>query len=233
MTPHIKAKKGEIAKTVIMPGDPLRAKWIAENFLEDAKLVSDVRNMYCYTGKYNGKEVSVMGHGMGIPSIGIYTYELYYYYDVDTIIRVGSAGSYSADINVGDLILVSEAYSESNYPMLLGLENATSVIKAPTEKLNITILETANKLNQKIVFGRCHSSDVFYRKENWEAIKERSQSVVVEMEAFALFANALYLNKNAACVLTCSDSMVTGDSMPAEDRQTTFTNMIKLVLESI
>lgn len=233
MTPHIKAKKGEIAKVVIMPGDPLRAKFVAENFLENAKLVSDVRNMFCYTGTYKGKEVSVMGHGMGIPSIGIYSYELFHFYDVQKIVRIGSAGSYYEDIKVGDVFLANEAFSESNYARLLGLEDATDVLKAPNEDINNTIIEKAKELNIDLKIGRCYSSDVFYGKEGYQESRERTKSQVVEMEAYALFANAIKLNKEAAVLLTCSDSLVTDEALSPELRQTSFKDMINLVLESI
>lgn len=233
MTPHIKANKGEIAKIVIMPGDPLRAKFIAENFLENVKLVSSVRNMFCYTGTYKGKEVSVMGHGMGIPSIGIYSYELFYFYGVEKIIRVGSAGSYVENIGLGDIFLVKEAYSESQYAKLIGIENATEVLRAPTNNVNNKIIETAKRLNINLFFGRCYSSDAFYAKEDYNTTKKRTKSEVVEMEAYALFANAIKLNKEAAVLLTCSDSLVTKEEMSPEERQTSFKNMIILVLESI
>ena len=159
-TPHNGGKKGDFAKTVLMPGDPLRAKYIAETYLEDFRQVTSVRNMFGYTGTYKGKKVSVMGSGMGIPSIGIYSYELFKFYDVDTIIRIGSAGAYSKNVKVNDVILVNEAYSESTYADLIGLDVRENIIESPTENLNKTIEDTAKELNIDLVIGRCHSSDV-------------------------------------------------------------------------
>lgn len=232
MTPHNNAKKEDIAKVVLMPGDPLRAKWIAENFLEDAKCVQDVRGMFAFTGTYKNKKVTIMAHGMGIPSIGIYSYELFKFYDVDTIIRIGSAGAYSPNVKVNDVILVDEAYSESTYANLLDLDVKNHIIEAPTVDLNKTIENTAKELNIDLVIGRCHSSDVFYRNISLEKLVETTKSICVEMEAFALFANAKILNKNAATILTCSDSLVTGESLEPEFRQTSFKKMVLLALES-
>lgn len=233
MTPHITAKKEQIADIVLMPGDPLRAKWIAENFLENYELVNTVRNMFCYTGYYKNKRISVMGHGMGIPSIGIYTYELFNFYDVKTIIRVGSAGSYVADFKLGDVLLVDGAYSESNFATLAGLENASKLLKINNNKVNDIIIKTANNENIKLRIGNCHSSDVFYRKtSNFEDLVKEWNLDCVEMEAYALFTNAIMANKSAAVLLTCSDSLVTHEEMSAEQRQTSFKNMIKLALES-
>ncbi|GAA5414736.1 purine-nucleoside phosphorylase [Ureaplasma ceti] len=230
MTPHNRANYGEIAKVVLMPGDPLRAKWIAEHFLEDVKLVNDVRGMYCFTGTYKGKEISVMAHGMGIPSIGIYTYELFKFYDVDTIIRIGSAGSYVPEVQVNDVILVSEAYSDSTFAEGLGIK-ADKVLKA-NQELNALIEKTANEENIALKVGRCNSADVFYSDEKLETLVSKTQAVCVEMESFGLFANAQLLNKKAATLLTCSDSLVTGESLDATSRQTTFKNMVTLALDS-
>lgn len=231
MTPHNSASKNDIAKIVLMPGDPLRAKWIAENFLENYKLVNQVRNMYCYTGTYKGKEISVMAHGMGIPSIGIYSYELFDFYDVDVIIRIGSAGSYTKDINVNDVFLVEEAFSESTYADLLNVELIDSCT-FPTKEINDIIKQTANENNIELHIGRCHSSDVFYGKRPLDTIVNSTKAKCVEMEAFALFANAKVLNKKAATILTCSDSLVTGDSLPANLRETSFKKMVLLALDS-
>lgn len=232
MTPHISAKKNDIAKIVLMPGDPLRAKWIAENFLDNYKLVSEVRGMYCYTGTYKGKKISVMGHGMGIPSIGIYSYELYNFYNVDLIIRVGSSGSYSKDINLGDIILVDKAYSESTYAKELGLRN-NKIITCPSKDINNIIYNTSNEMNKKITIGTCHSADAFYSKKNINEIIRDTNSICVEMEAYGLFANAKKLNKKAAVLLTCSDSLITKESMNYKKRQTSFKDMIHIALESI
>ncbi|MDE5599308.1 MAG: purine-nucleoside phosphorylase [Ureaplasma sp.] len=232
MTPHISAKKNEIAKVVIMPGDPLRAKWIAENYLKDCKLVSSVRNMLCFTGTYKGIEVTVMGHGMGIGSIGIYSYELYNFYDVETIIRIGSAGSYVKEINVLDVLLVDSAFSESPYAKLIGLED-NEIINAPTIELNNTISKTAKELNIDLKTVRCHSSDVFYSARTFEECQKISNSQVVEMEVYALFANAIKLNKKAAALLTCSDSFITKESLEPIQRQKSFSGMVELALETL
>lgn len=230
MTAHNKAKKGEIAKVVLMGGDPLRVKWIAENFLSDVRLVNNVRCAYCYTGKYKGIEVSIMAHGMGIPSISIYSYELYNFYDVETIIRIGSTGSYSNDIKVNDLVLVDSAYSESTYAKLIGVSN--DAVLLPTPRINDTIINTANELGLNLKTCRCHSSDVFYSDTPYVELAKESNSKCVEMEAFGLFANAIKLNKNAATLLTCSDSLVTGEALSPEERQTSFKNMVTLALET-
>ncbi|MDE6473442.1 MAG: purine-nucleoside phosphorylase [Ureaplasma sp.] len=232
MTPHISAKKGEIAKLVIMPGDPLRAKWIAENYLENYKLVSSVRNMFCYTGIYKGREVTVMGHGMGIGSIGIYSYELFNFYDVETIIRIGSAGSYVKEINVSDVLLVDSAFSESPYAKLIGLKDTDS-IKAPTIELNNKIIQIAKDLNIDLKVVRCYSSDVFYSDRSFEECQKVSKADVVEMEVYALFANAIKLNKKAAALLTCSDSFITKESLDPIERQESFTGMVELALETL
>lgn len=232
MTPHNSASKNDIAKIVLMPGDPLRAKWIAENFLTDYKLVNQVRGMYCYTGFYNDIRISVMGHGMGIPSIGIYSYELFDFYDVDIIIRIGSAGSYTKNLNVNDVFLVEEAFSESTYGELLNVDLINSC-SFPSKEINNIIEQTANENGINLKKGRCHSSDVFYGKRPLETIVEKTKSQCVEMEAFALFINAKILNKKAATILTCSDSLVTGESLSAELRQTSFKKMVLLALDSV
>lgn len=234
MTAHNHAKKGEIAKIVLMPGDPHRAKWIAETFLEDAILVNDVRGELCYTGTYKNKKVSVMSHGMGIPSIGIYAYELYSFYDVETIIRIGSTGSYKKDLNVNDVVLVSKSYSDSTYAKLIGAKVDESKMLYPTKEVNDLILNTANELNFNLKEVVCHASDVFYNN-NYETLEQtitRTNSDCVDMESFGLFANANILNKNAATLLTVSDSLVTGESLSPADRANTFKNMVELALNS-
>lgn len=231
MTPHIKADKKDISEIVLMPGDPLRAKWIAENFLEDYKLVNEVRNMYAFTGYYKNKRVTVMGHGMGIPSIGIYSYELFKFYDVSTIIRIGSAGSYKESLKVKDVFLVSEAYSDSTYNQAINVPAINKVIE-PSLDINEIIKDTAKQNNIELHIGRTDSSDVFYNDYTVQEKVEMTKAECVEMEAFALFANAKKLNKKAACILTISDSLVTHESMPADERQTTFKNMVHLALES-
>ncbi|MBR6690560.1 MAG: purine-nucleoside phosphorylase [Bacilli bacterium] len=229
MTPHIEAKIDEIAKTVLMPGDPLRAKHIAETYLTDCKLVNSVRNVLAYTGKYKGKEVTVMASGMGMPSIGIYSYELYKFYNVENIIRVGSAGAYSKDIDLYDVILTNDAYSMSSYAKVQGYDS--EVIKA-SESLNNKIKDVALKTNKKITEGRIHSSDVFYGNVDINDLYNNKKCLCVEMESFALFYNALKLNKNAACLLTISDNLETKEETTAKERQTSFNEMIELALDT-
>jgi purine-nucleoside phosphorylase len=229
MTPHINAKKGEIAKTVLMPGDPLRAKFIADNYLKDVKLVNQIRNMFMYTGTYNGKLVTVAGGGMGCPSIGIYSYELFKFYDVDNIIRVGSAGSYKADIKIYDLILATEAISENTSFTELVLGEAKEIM-LPSKELNDKIIAEAKKMGTKITQGRVHSSDVFYSSIPLKDRIEKTQSLVVEMESYALFTNAEKLGKQAACILTVSDNLISNEESSAEERQNSFKDMMELAL---
>lgn len=232
MTPHIEAKEGEIAKTVIMPGDPLRAKHIAEKFLKDAKLVNTVRNMLAYTGTYNGKEVTVMSSGMGMPSIGIYSYELYKFYDVENIIRVGSAGSYTKDLNLYDIVLVNGCYSESSFAKTQnGCED--NILYA-NDTLNFYIKQAAEENNIHITLANVHSSDVFYKEnDNYEELYKKYGCMCVEMESFALFHNAKVLNKKAACILTISDNLVTQEKTTPQERQNSFDKMIELALKSL
>lgn len=232
MTPHNEAKKEEIAKTVLMPGDPLRAKFIAENFLEDYKLVNTVRNVYAYTGTYKGKPVTVMASGMGMPSIGIYSYELFKFYDVDTIIRVGSAGAYTDELNLYDIVLVDGAYSESSFAKSQNGEERN--ILHGNAELNNHIKEVANKMGINVHFNNIHSSDIFYKEnDNFKELNAKYGCVCVEMESFALFHNANVLGKKAACILTISDNLVTHEETTAEERQNSFKQMIELALESI
>ncbi len=230
-TPHNTAEINEIASTVLMPGDPLRAKYIAETFLEDVHEFNSVRNMFGYTGTYKGRKISVMGSGMGMPSIGIYSYELYKFYNVDQIIRIGSAGAYSPDLNLYDTILVKEAWSESNFAK--AQNNQQRHILKSSPELNKKILKIGKKLNIPVVYGRIHSSDVFYREgeSTHQQLFEKYKCLAVEMESFALFHNADVLGKKAACLLTVSDSLVTHEVTTAEERQTAFTNMMKIALE--
>lgn len=232
-TPHNTAPEGAFAKTVLMPGDPLRAKYIAETFLTDPKVVTSVRNVYGFTGTYKGIPVSVMASGMGMPSIGIYSYELYKMYGVENIIRIGSAGSYSADLNVNDVVLANKAVSESTYAECQnGCKDHTMY---PSPAINETVLKKAEELGIDCKMGVVHSSDAFYTEENmggWQAIKERTQADCVEMESFALFHNANVLGKNAACLLTISDSFVTSVALSAEERQNSFNTMMRLALET-
>lgn len=229
MTPHINAKKGEIAKTVLMPGDPLRAKFIAENFLTNVKQVNTVRNMFMYTGEYKGKQVTIAGSGMGQPSIGIYSYELFKFYDVDTIVRIGSAGSYKNDLKLYELVLATEAYSDSNVFAKNLLHENTNVLLASSE-LNERIKASAQKLNVNLTQGRIHSSDIFYSDIPLEQRIEETQALCVEMESYALFANAKKLGKKAACLLTISDNLITKEETSAEERQNKFLQMMEVAL---
>lgn len=232
MTPHIEASMGEIAKTVIMPGDPLRAKHIAETYLKDAKLVNTIRNMLAYTGTYEGKEVTVMASGMGMPSIGIYSYELYKFYDVENIIRVGSAGAYTKDLNLYDIVLVNGCYSESSFAKTQnGCEDN---MMYANDTLNFYIKQAAEENNIPITLANVHSSDVCYKEnDNFEEIYKKYGCMCVEMESFALFHNANVLNKKAACILTISNSLITQEETTPQERQNSFDKMIELALKSL
>lgn len=231
-TPHNQAAMGDIAKVVLMPGDPLRAKFIAETFLEDVVQFNSVRNMFGYTGTYKGTKVSVMGSGMGMPSIGIYSYELFSFYGVEAIIRIGSAGSYVEDVKIYDVVLASGAYSDSAYAR--SMSGDTSDMQYPSEELNSKIKESAKELGIAIHERPIHSSDCFYNDPTEEKTKKINEKgcVAVEMESFALFHNAKKLNKKAACLLTISDSLITHEETTAEERQSSFTNMMKIALDA-
>lgn len=232
-TPHISATDGDFAKTVLMPGDPLRAKFIAETFLDDAKLVTAVRNVFGYTGTYKGVPVSVMASGMGMPSIGIYSYELYKFYGVENIIRIGSAGSYREWLKVMDVTLAESAYSGSTFAQIQG--GCTDRSIKPSDELNATIRQTAETLGIECKMSVVHSSDVFYADPSqgtWQELAERTGTDCVEMESFALFHNANMLGKRAACLLTISDSFVDHVELTAEQRQNSFTEMMTLALEA-
>lgn len=231
-TPHIACDNPElIAKTVLMPGDPLRARFIAENYLTDVVCFTSTRNMLGFTGKYNGKKISVMGSGMGMPSIGIYSYELFKFYDVECIVRIGSAGSYDANLAVYDTVLVTEAFSESNFAKVaFGMRAKT--LKSNTA-INNKLRKAADKLNIELKEAKIHSSDVFYstNSDYWKFLHDKHGCKCVEMESFALFANAKALGKKAACLLTISDSFITHEVTSAEERQNSFHNMMKVALE--
>lgn len=229
-TPHIGAKTGEIAKTVLMPGDPLRAKIIAENFLEDVTQFNSIRNMFGYTGNYKGKRVSVMGGGMGIPSIGIYSYELFNFYNVDNIIRIGTAGSLSDKLHLRDVVIGLGASTNSNYASQYNLPGTF----APIASFDLVsdAVEAAKENNINVVVGNILSSDTFYSADKTALDKWKSMGILaVEMEAAALYMNAAEAGKNALCLLTISDCPLTGESLSAEDRQLSFTEMMKISLE--
>ena len=229
-TPHNSAQKGEIAKTVLMPGDPLRAKFIAENYLSDAKCVSEVRGMYCFTGTYQGKEVSVMGHGMGMPSIGIYTYELFHFYDVENIIRVGSAGGMQENINVMDLVFAMAASNDSRYGCQYNLPGPISPT-ASFSLLEIAVGE-ARKMNAPFHVGNVLSTDVFYRQGNAMDLYRDMGVLACEMEAAALYLNAAEAKKNALAILTVSDHFYKEQNLNAEERQTGFRTMMEVALNT-
>ena len=233
-TPHIEAEhKHEFAKTVIMPGDPLRARYIAENYLENVVKVNSVRNMLGYTGTYKGYKVSVIGSGMGIPSMGIYSYELFEFYGVENIIRVGSCGSYNTDYKVYDVVLVDESYTESTFIGIVTGEESDTIKSNPT--LNTELLKSAERQNVEIKRVKAHCSDVFYRK-NFDDYKKISKDFgcgVVEMETVALFANAKALGKKAAAIMTVSDCLVTGAATTSTERQDSFTNMMEVALGTL
>ncbi|MBO7580855.1 MAG: purine-nucleoside phosphorylase [Bacteroidaceae bacterium] len=232
-TPHISAPEGAFAKTVLMPGDPLRAKFIAETFLINPQLITSVRNVLGYTGTYKGKPISVMASGMGMPSIGIYSYELFKFYGVENIIRIGSAGSYRDWLNVMDVTLAKSAVSNSTFAKVQG--GVTDSCIKPDAALNAAIQQKAKELNIELKMSVVHSSDVFYAdpsQGSWQDIAERTGSDCVEMESFALFHNANMLSKRAACLLTISDSFVSHVELTSEERQKSFTEMMKLALET-
>ena len=229
-TAHNNAKANDFAKTVLMPGDPLRAKYIAETYLENPRQVTAVRNMFGYTGTYKGKEISVMGGGMGMPSIGIYSYELFNFYGVDQIIRIGSAGALQDHIKVMDVVIGMGACTDSNYAYQYGLPGTFAPI-ADYELMNKAI-ETAKRQGTNVVVGNVVSSDVFYNADPTVNDRWRSMGVLaVEMEAAALYMNAAKAKKKALCMLTISDHIYTGEALCSEDRQLGFGKMMEIALE--
>lgn len=229
-TPHNGAEKGDIAKTVLMPGDPLRAKYIAETYLKDVKCFNTVRNMFGYTGTYEGREVSVMGGGMGMPSIGIYSFELYHFYDVDQIIRIGSAGGISDKVKVRDLVIGMGASTNSNFASQYKLPGTF----APIADFGLLrkAVEIAEEKNIPVAVGNILSSDTFYTddetaNDQWK----KMQILCVEMEAAALYMNAARAGKKALCMLTISDHLYTGEALSAEERQTSFHEMMEVALK--
>lgn len=229
-TAHNSAKAGDFAKTVLMPGDPLRAKYIAETYLENPRQVNAVRNMFGYIGTYKGKEISVMGGGMGMPSIGIYSYELFNFYDVDQVIRIGSAGAFQDNIKLMDVVIGMGACTDSNYAYQYGLPGTFAPI-ADYELLNRAV-ETAKRQGTNVVVGNVLSSDVFYNAmSNVNDLWRDMGVLAVEMEAAALYMNAAKAGKKALCMLTISDHLYTGESLSAEDRQLGFGKMMEIALE--
>ncbi len=235
MTPHIESKKEDIAEVVLMPGDPLRAKYIAEKFLTDYKLVNKVRNMFGYTGYYKGKRVTVFASGMGIPSIGIYSYELYKFYDVKKIIRIGTSGSFNKNIKVLDVVLSEGAYSKTYFPKLLD-GNTVDFIKS-SESLNEKIKTVADNKNIPLKIGKTITSDVFdlYSSslDEFRSNFPDDDFLSAEMEAFGLFYIAQKFNKEAACLMTVVDSFYDEKSLTSEEREKSLDQMITLALDAV
>ena len=234
MTAHIESEKKDIAKKVIMPGDPLRAKYIAENFLKDYKQVNAVRGMLAYTGYYENNLITVFASGMGGPSIGIYAYELFKFYDVDTIIRVGTSGAATKDISVKDLIIVEDAYTLSSYPKLF-FADERKLFKA-TENVNSILKKKAEKLSNRVHFGRIITSDIFdpyVEKKKYLQLYPAGNYLAYEMEAAILFCIAEHLNKKAGTILTVVDSEFTNDYLSSEEREQNLNQMIKLSLDAL
>jgi purine-nucleoside phosphorylase len=232
-TTHNEAKNGEIAKTVLMPGDPLRAKYIAEEFLDDCVQFNSIRHMLGYTGSYKGKRISVMGSGMGMPSIGIYSYELFSFYNVESIIRIGSAGAYDKELSLYDLVLAESAWSESTYGQVQN-GSMRSVLKSDLI-LNNGIQKVAKNFGYPIIKGCVHSSDVFYLESEVDHFKEiltKQHCICVDMESFALFHNAKVTRKRATSLLTISNNIVTKEEMSPIERERSFLEMIEISLET-
>lgn len=230
MTVHIESNKEDISKNILMPGDPKRCEYMAKNYLQDYKIVNNVRGMTAYTGYYKGKRITIFPSGMGIPSMGIYSYELYKYYDVENIIRIGSCGGYNHTLKLKDIILVDNSYSQSTYAKYLdGYQD--NLVKS-TKNLNDIILKTSNELNMNIIKGTICSTDVFYEKDYKNKPIEEYNILGVEMESFALFNNARTLGKNAACLLTVSDLFFSEDKLTSLEREQNLNEMIVLALES-
>lgn len=229
-TPHNEAKPGDFAKTVLMPGDPLRAKYIADTYLESVRQVNGVRNMLGYTGTYHGREISVMGSGMGIPSIGIYSYELFHFYDVDNIIRIGSAGALQDDLHVRDVVIGMGACTDSRYGAQFGLPGTYAPIAS--YELMSRAIQAAERLGTPVRVGNVISSDSFYNRDEKAAEKWRDMGVLcVEMEAAGLYMNAARAGKNALCILSVSDHIFRHEELDAAERQVGFGKMMEIALE--
>ena len=228
-TPHNAATKEQITKTVIMPGDPLRSKFIAETFLENPQLINNVRGIQGYVGTYKGVPVTVMAHGMGNPSIGIYTYELFNFYDVENIIRVGSIGAMQENLKIKDIIIAEQTYTKTNYDNFV-VENGEGFISASKELVDLAV-STAENLGLNYYKGSIYCSDTFYTREDQVGLAQEKNLLGVEMESAALYINANNAQKRALTICTVSDNLITSESASSEVRQTGFTNMMKLALE--
>lgn len=230
-TPHISAQKGDFAKTVLMPGDPLRAKFIAETFLEEARLVNNVRGIGGYTGFYQGKRVSVMASGMGMPSMGIYSYELFRFYEVDHIIRIGTAGAIRADIKLRDVVAGMGACTNSSFAQQYQLPGDYAPIAS--YRMLKTAVDTAKQLGIDLIVGNLYSSDTFYDEREDVLLRWQKMGVLaIEMEAAALYMNAALTGKEALAICTISDCPLTGESSSSEERQTSFTQMMEIALQT-
>lgn len=237
-TPHNEAKIGDIADTVLMPGDPLRAKYIADNFLDSVVCYNKVRGMYGFTGYYKGKRISVQGSGMGVPSMGIYSYELFNYYNVKNIIRIGSAGALSNEksskeargVNLGDILVASQVDSDSNY--LTSLNKPDKIIPLVSDELLKKVEQASLNTNIDIKIGKIFTSDVFYSSIDNLIEISKKDVIGVEMETFALYVNAKIANKNAIAIYTVSDNIIKGESISSSERQNGFDKMIKLALDT-
>ena len=230
-TPHNAAVEGQIAKTVLMPGDPLRAKLLADTYLENVEQFNTVRNMFGYTGTYKGKQVSVMGSGMGMPSIGIYSYELFNFYGVENILRIGSAGGLAPEVKLRDIVIGMSSSTDSNYPSQYGMPGTI----APTADFGLLskAVAGAEKLGYPVRVGNILASDVFYTVDNSHSKWASMGVLAVEMESAALYLNAMYAHKHALTLLTVSDLPLTGEALTAEERQTSFTQMMEVALSVV
>ena len=230
-TPHNAAVEGQIAKTVLMPGDPLRAKLLADTYLENVEQFNTVRNMFGYTGTYKGQPVSVMGSGMGMPSIGIYSYELFNFYGVENILRIGSAGGLAPEVKLRDIVIGMSSSTESNYPSQYGMPGTI----APTADFGLLskAVAGAEKLGYPVRVGNILASDVFYTVDNSHSKWASMDVLAVEMESAALYLNAMYAHKHALTLLTVSDLPLTGEALTAEERQTSFTQMMEVALSVV
>ena len=230
-TPHIKAELGDFAKTVLMPGDPLRAKYIAEHYLENAVLVNEVRGMLGYTGTYKGKNLSVMASGMGMPSMAIYSYELFKFFEVDNIIRIGTAGAVSSKLGLRDIVFAMSSCTDSNFAAQYGLSGNV----APTASFALLkkAFDTAERLHKKVHVGSVYTTDIFYHDSDNLADWQKLGILATEMECAALYLNAARLGKNALCICTISDCPLTGESCTSDEREKTFNDMMEIALECV
>ena len=230
MTVHIESNKEDISNIVLMPGDPKRCEYIAKNYLDDYKMVNDVRSMFAYTGTYKGRKITLFPSGMGIPSMGIYSYELFKEYDVDYIIRIGSCGAYDERLKLNDIILVDYSISDSNYAKLL--DNYKKNYINSDKYLNDIISNVADTKNMKLYKGNIYSSETFYENVDYKRRNKKYNVLGVEMETFSLFNNARLLNKKASCLLTVSDSFCYSDKLTSDEREQKLNDMIVIALES-